>query len=202
MQNLEIEFKNMLTKGEYVRLFQFFKLGKEAIFTQENHYFDTADFLLKKNRAALRIREKNRKYELTLKQPYKEGLLETNELLSAQEAEQALSDNILPNGTIRKLIEEMGIPFAQLEYFGSLVTKRAEINDSNGLFVLDNSTYLSTEDYELEYEVENLQHGQAFFKQFLAQHDIPIRETKNKVHRFYERKYSMLNSQGELLDEN
>ncbi|WP_430236695.1 CYTH domain-containing protein [Neobacillus sp. SM06] len=193
MQNLEIEFKNMLTKEEYERLFEFFKLEEDAIFTQENHYFDTADFQLKRNGAALRIREKNGQYELTLKQPYKEGLLETNELLSVQEAQQAISRNILPSGTVQQLIEKMGIPFSILEYFGSLVTKRAEIKDSNGLLVLDYSTYLNTEDYELEYEVENVKQGQAFFHKFLAKHGIPVRETKNKVRRFYERKYSMMN---------
>ncbi|XJZ28196.1 CYTH domain-containing protein [Bacillota bacterium Lsc_1132] len=191
-QTLEIEFKNILTKSEYERLLEFFKIEKEAIFAQENHYFDTSDFQLKQKGAALRIREKDQQFELTLKQPFQEGLLETNVLLSPHVAQLAFSKNLLPEGEIEKLIEEMGIPFSKLKYFGSLLTKRAEVKDANGLFVLDYSSYLKKEDYELEYEVENYQRGQAFFNEFLAKHGIPKRETKNKIQRFYDRKYSMM----------
>lgn len=57
-QNIEIEFKNMLTKEEYELLLTHFQVGKEDLFEQENHYFDTSDFALKANHSALRIRKK------------------------------------------------------------------------------------------------------------------------------------------------
>lgn len=193
-QNLEIEFKNMLSEKEYKKLLDFFNVQNSAIFTQVNHYFDTPDFLLKENGAALRIREKAGEFELTLKQPFQEGLLETNQMLSSEAAKLAFSKSQLPVGEIQERLKKMGIPFANLEYFGSLMTKRAEIKDSNGLFVLDYSSYLNTEDYELEYEVENFQTGQAVFNEFLEKHGIPKRETKNKVRRFYQRKYSITDS--------
>lgn len=40
-QNLEIEFKNMLTKAEYERILHEFHIGQDDIFTQENLYFDS-----------------------------------------------------------------------------------------------------------------------------------------------------------------
>ena len=78
-QHIEIEYKNLLTKQDFERLVQFFKIESNQFFTQQNHYFDTTDFRLKKSGSALRIREKNETYELTLKQPAAEGKLETNQ---------------------------------------------------------------------------------------------------------------------------
>ena len=102
-QNLEIEFKNMLTKEEYERLIKTFQFHKSSIYTQENHYFDTAHFDLKEKGSALRIRQKDGKFELTLKQPCKEGLLETNQVLSPAEASKAMTENKLPNGMVKEL---------------------------------------------------------------------------------------------------
>lgn len=194
LQNVEIEFKNLLCKKEYELLLDYFSIQPNDIFTQENHYFDTSDFLLKQNHAALRIRQKGTQWELTLKQPHKEGLLETNEILSPQAAELAISENNLPTGHVQKLIDRMGVPFTKLEYFGSLVTKRTEVKREGGLFVLDFNSYLNKNDYELECEVDNYLHGRILFEEFLADHGIPKRHTKNKVQRFYERKYSMMDS--------
>ncbi|MDP4171799.1 MAG: CYTH domain-containing protein, partial [Bacillota bacterium] len=46
-QNIEIEFKNMLTLDEYSRIKSTFLLKEEQFFIQENHYFDTPAFSLK-----------------------------------------------------------------------------------------------------------------------------------------------------------
>ncbi|EUJ26736.1 hypothetical protein PCORN_14524 [Listeria cornellensis FSL F6-0969] len=66
-QELEIEFKNMLTASEYDLLMNEFRLEEADFFTQTNYYFDTADFQLKERLAALRIRKRELHYELTLK---------------------------------------------------------------------------------------------------------------------------------------
>ncbi len=188
-QNLEIEFKNMLTKEEYQRLIQYFHIPETQFFTQENYYFDTPDFQLKEHSAALRIRQKGSEYEMTLKQPAKDGLLETNQLISLQEAADAIETSQFPNGIIQSKIDEMGSIFSKIVYFGSLTTKRAEIHFKDGLLVFDHSYYLNQEDFELEYEVDNYQKGQQIFLQFLQEHHIPERETVNKIRRFYQQKY-------------
>ncbi|MDP4104463.1 MAG: CYTH domain-containing protein [Bacillota bacterium] len=184
-QNLEIEFKNMLSKDEYHMLLDFFDIPDEQVISQENHYFDTPSFHLKDKGAALRIRQKRGKFEMTLKQPYQDGLLETNQNLSQEEAALAILTGKLPSGTIKELISKMNISFSEIEYFGSLVTKRAEIKYRDGLLVFDHSYYLNKEDFELEYEVENYQQGKQIFFEFLDQHNIPQRKTDNKIKRFY-----------------
>lgn len=192
-QNIEIEFKNMLNKKEYERLITFFSIKEDDIFTQENHYFDTNDFALKEQGSALRIRKKGNNYEMTLKQPAMEGLLETNQILSKEMATAAFSLGLLPSGSIKRLISKMNIPFSKLTYFGSLQTKRVEFTYEKGLLVLDHSYYLNKEDYEVEYEVENYQYGKQLFLKFLEQHGIPNRETENKIRRFYHQKYELTN---------
>jgi uncharacterized protein YjbK len=188
-QNIEIEFKNMLTKMEYEGLLKYFNLDQNQIFTQENHYFDTPDFALKSKGTALRIRKKDRNFEMTLKQPAAVGLLETNQIINEEEASMAIHNNRLPTGIIQGLIEKYEIPISNIEYFGVLVTERVEFEYQNGLLVLDHSIYLSTEDYELEYEVENYQTGEKFFLELLNQLKIPKRSTENKIRRFYNRKF-------------
>ncbi|MEH7308897.1 CYTH domain-containing protein [Neobacillus drentensis] len=192
-QNIEIEFKNMLTKKEYERLIESFKVDTNQIFSQENHYFDTPNFSLKKDKSALRIRQKGLTYEMTLKQPAAVGLLETNQPISKEEAKMAIHYGTLPKGIIQRLIEECEISFSDIEYFGALQTERAEFKYENGLLVLDHSIYLKTEDYELEYEVENYQDGKKIFYELLERFKIPARKTENKIHRFYHRKYKQTN---------
>ncbi|WP_042356464.1 CYTH domain-containing protein [Bacillus rubiinfantis] len=188
-ENLEIEFKNMLTKEEYELLFKEFAIDETQVFTQENHYFDTVDFSLKNLGSALRIRKKGNQFEMTLKQPVAIGLLETNQLLNETEASQAIQYNRLPEGEIKEILAEKGISYSSLSYFGSLVTNRVERSYKEGLLVLDHSLYLRKEDFELEYEVTDFEIGKERFQHLLKQFGIPERRTENKIQRFYHEKY-------------
>ncbi|MEH7109008.1 CYTH domain-containing protein [Bacillus sp. JJ1764] len=187
-QNVEIEFKNILSESEYGTLKKAFQIPDSQIFLQENHYFDTPEFGLKEQNSALRIRKKQAHYELTLKQPVEKGLLETNQELSESEVTLALNDGILPSGEIKRILESIKIPLERIEYFGSLSTYRAQIEYKNGLLVFDHSVYLNTEDFELEYEVQNYEAGKENFLLLLEQYQIPNRKTKNKIQRFYDQK--------------
>src|SRR5699024_11479055 len=77
-QEIEIEFKNLLTKEEFNQIRTYLSFPDKGV-AQTNFYFETKDFTLKNNHAALRIREKNGEYTLTLKQPGGQGLLERSE---------------------------------------------------------------------------------------------------------------------------
>lgn len=190
-QNIEIEFKNLLQKDEFERISESFGLSVESFKIQVNHYFDTPTFSLRDKRSALRIREKGGQHILTLKQPHKEGLLETDQLLSPKEAEAALKAGVLPAGTVADEIEKLGVNAIDLSYFGTLATTRAELPYQNGLLVLDHSTYLDIEDYELEYEAEDYSEGKQTFQTLLNQLGIPARKTPNKIQRFYTRKLEL-----------
>lgn len=190
-QNIEIEFKNMVTEREFNQLQKHFHLRDSSFFRQENHYFDTPDFALKQQGCALRIREKKDGYEMTLKQPHPDGLLETNEPLKSEIAHALLRGASLHDGIIKKQLESGKIHTEKLCNFGSLVTERAETKYRNGVLVLDASTYLNVRDYEVEYEVTDRTKGETIFLQLLSELNIPVRKAKNKVKRFYERKIAL-----------
>lgn len=182
-QELEIEFKNMLTKEEYSFLLTTYELEND-IKTQTNDYFDTADFLIREKGAALRVRNKKASLVLTLKQPADEGLLETHQSISHETFEEMKKNGALPEGEVLSQLQELGI-HDQLHHLGRLTTHRAEFATDNGLLVLDHSEYLNREDFELEFEVSAFEAGERAFHHLLQQHQIPKRAAKNKILRFF-----------------
>ena len=186
-QEIEIEFKNLLNEQEFQRVIDYFKVLHTDFKSQTNHYFDTPSFHLKESSSALRIREKNNSYTLTLKQPHGEDLLETHQIISFEERNRLIEHGSIPDGEIKNQIQisDESIVSA-LTYFGSLQTSRAEILYEGGTLVFDHSHYLNTEDYELEYEVTNRQIGHEIFTDLLKKMNIPVRVTDNKIKRFYE----------------
>ena len=190
-QSIEIEFKNLLSIEEFNRMISYFQLSDDHFFRQINHYFDTEDFALKNLGCALRIREKKEHFEMTLKQPHPDGLLETTQTLTAKEANALLNGELFMEGVVEAQIESLGIDVTNLVYFGSLTTDRAELSYQNGLLVLDFSSYLNTKDYEVEYEVSNREQGEPIFISLLTELKIPLRKTSNKTQRFYDQKKSL-----------
>lgn len=183
-QEIEIEFKNLLTKQEFHLLLDKLPFSKSSI-EQTNHYFETNPFTLKKHGSALRIRYKNGKYRLTLKEPHELGLQETHDTLTEQEAKQWLNGNIIPKEHTTKQLKQMGVNPEELTYFGSLTTRRHEINYRGSIIVLDLSTYNGKEDYEFELETNNREKGLALFQELMSTYGIPIRKTPNKIERFF-----------------
>jgi len=184
-QEIEIEFKNLVTQDEFTRLISHFHIKDEDFSSQDNHYFDTPDYQLKGKQSALRIREKNGTYTLTLKTPLEEDLLETNQRLTKEESESLLHEGVFPEGEVKDVLISLQIPTGSLHYFGTLTTSRAEIDYKDGLLVFDKSSYLQKEDFELEYEVKERTSGEAIFLNLLEELNIPLRETDNKIKRFY-----------------
>lgn len=183
-QELEIEFKNMLTEKEYTFLLELFNANETDLFSQTNYYYDTKDGLLKQLRSGLRIRILPLNAELTLKTPLGQHLLETTDALTQEEAERLIQNHtIKQDGAVAKKLNELNVPLAELNYFGSLKTERFEKVISDGLLVLDKSTYAGKIDYELEFEAQSHENGKSFFNQFLHKHDIPVRKGKNKIER-------------------
>ncbi|WP_145406543.1 CYTH domain-containing protein, partial [Staphylococcus cohnii] len=71
---------------------------------------------------------------------------------------------------------------------GALTTYRMETNYKNELLVLDKSEYLGTEDYELEFEVNQYEEGLTKFNELLQSFNLAHQKPLNKVQRFFERK--------------
>ncbi|WP_099157118.1 CYTH domain-containing protein [Virgibacillus ndiopensis] len=184
-QEIEIEYKNLLTKDEFDACLHNYPFPKNGV-KQTNYYFETNDFSLKEHGCALRIREKNGKFVLTLKEPHPNGLLETHAPLSKEEALEMINGKINKRDTtINSQLMNLNIPIHALVYCGQLTTVRREIEYENVLLVLDYSMYNDTADYELEIEAPTDAIGSEFFNNFLIKNNINKRDTPNKIKRFF-----------------
>ncbi|WP_261132606.1 CYTH domain-containing protein [Bacillus sp. Marseille-Q3570] len=190
-QEIEIELKNIVTEEEFYALRSAFSIMDDSFIKQTNHYFDTEDFSLKEKGCALRIRHKKNTYTFTLKRPHDDGLLESHEVLSETKALGLINGRRIASSEMLDLLEDtFGIESSKLKCLGSLVTSRVEKAYKSGLLVFDHSTYLGTEDYELEYEITDRNTGEQEFLNLLETYNIPQRNTPNKIERFFNRKRS------------
>lgn len=182
----EIEFKNLLYIDEYDMLCDFFGVTSEDAKTLANHYFDTAALHIKELHSGLRIRETNGAFEATLKRMVDaQTSVETNVVISKTQAAAIFEGAPFPEAITTQLVEAH-VPLAEIKAYGSLTTKRIEVEYKGGTIVLDHSQYVGTEDYELEYEVRDAAAGQQAFNALLERLNIPLRPTKKKIARFAE----------------
>lgn len=184
-QELEIEFKNVLTKEQYESLLKEFQISKDMIIRQTNHYFDTPTFSLKSLSSGLRIRETYEQIVCTLKEKTSANIhLETTDILTAEQAKQMLAGEGFFAQTVKDKLIQLQIPLEELHVFGSLTTDRVEIPYKGGTIVFDHSFYLQCEDYEVEYEASNETLGKEIFEQFLTEHHITKQVADKKIARF------------------
>lgn len=184
-QQLEIEFKNVLTKQQYEQLLLDFNIQKNAIHRQVNHYFDTPTNALRKLQSGLRIRIIDDYYECTLKEKSsKHAHLETTDELTDDHAKKMLAGQGFYAPEVAKRLTLHHIPLEQLAVFGSLTTDRVEIPYKEGLLVFDHSFYLQCDDYEVEYESKDEIKGNAIFDEFLQQYGIKKQIADKKIARF------------------
>lgn len=185
-QEIEMESKNLLSKDEYERLLNFFQVEENQSKQQINYYFETNDLKLKANGAALRIREKNSNWMLTLKEPYQEGLIETHQTLTEKEAKHWIAGSPTSAPDIEKRLQLFDISCSELKFGGKLKTNRIELPYEGGLVVLDYSEYNGQFDYELEIEADTMKQSEAIMQKLLNKLDIKQKPTPNKIERFYQ----------------
>ncbi|SOB91718.1 uncharacterized protein YjbK [Ureibacillus xyleni] len=184
-QELEIEFKNMLTKEQYEFLLKEFQVKDEDIISQTNHYFDTPSFTLKELSSGLRIRETKNKIVCTLKEKKSTNIhLETTDEITRKQADLMLAGKEFSAPKVRAKLIELTIPIDELNVFGSLTTDRVEIPYKGGILVFDHSFYLQCDDYEVEYEASNEKEGKEIFMEFLQSRQIKRHVTDKKIARF------------------
>ena len=164
---IEIEAKALLLKDEYETIIEKLNLSKYRKIKQTNHYIDTPDRFLKKNGIALRIREKEESFELTLKTPLSEGLLEKNENISWRDFENLSEKHVFPDGNIKNFLSILGVKVADLKILTSLCTERIHVDYETFGLALDKNTYSNIVDYELEIESSSMDHAQDEMKSIL-----------------------------------
>lgn len=184
-QEIEIEFKNLLTEAEFNRLLNVLPFPKNAR-QQINYYFETNNRHLKQSQTALRIRKINNEYRLTIKEPHPEGLLETHDMLTKQEAHQWLNGSPTQTTNVFKRLQANQIDLNDLNYYGQLTTDRWMYETESGaIVVLDYSVYNGHVDYELEVESPTRELGTKVFKYILNNYEIVKKSTPNKIERFF-----------------
>lgn len=184
MQETEIEFKNLLTKKEFDTIHDELFKDIEGV-EQINYYVDTDKFDLRNHHLMLRVREKNNTHTLTLKVPIEAHTVE--EFHRPLEAPLSINDVVSKDMLSRPmfLIIRSNLINRTLKVLGKLTTFRKEIDYNGGTLVLDYSTYLNQEDYEIEFEVDDASTGEEIFKEFLNTYNINRSETIVKSERFY-----------------
>ena len=142
----EFERKAALTAEEFEATKKSLdKIAKGHTFIQENRYYDTEDFSLKRSSRTLRIR----KIGDSLVREHKHGRS------SVGDVRICIEDNVKIDG-IPPFIKGSEIGESEdTVYFplGVLVTERTEYVIDGACIALDKSTYLGIVDYEIEVEM-------------------------------------------------
>lgn len=184
-QEIEIEFKNMLTKEQYISLLHHFQITNNMIKRQKNIYFDTPNWHLKRLSAGLRLRQLENKTVCTLKIKSSENVhFEITEEVPIEKVKEMIEGKGFFAPTIEKRLIELNVPTDSLQVVASITTDRAEIQYKGGTLVFDRSYYLNCEDYEVEYESNNEKIGRKVFNDFLNEHQIIKKEADKKIARY------------------
>ena len=179
--NVEIEAKILIQDYEYERLIKSLNI---KTYSQNNYYFDNSDYSFSKI-YGLRIRYKNNKYELTLKEKLEEGKLETNQNINEDEFSICYKNNIFPNGEVKNKLEKLNIDINSLKIIGSLMTIRGDIQYKTSLISIDKNIYNNLIDYEVEAEDKTLSEAIKNLQEFLKKFNIIGKLNKtNKLERF------------------
>ena len=178
--NLEIEFKAELSKEDYESLI--LKYSNEKIYEQNNFYFDTPNFDIRKAKCGLRIRELNNELELTLKVDQKEGKLEINQKIYSL----FRIGFEFPDGEVKDYIENnLGIDVKKINILGNLLTYRLDIRYMSALISIDKSIYNDIIDYEIEIEDSSMELAKEHLKKFLTENNIEYKKSPgSKLKRF------------------
>ena len=186
MREIEIEFKNLLTKDQYASLFKKYDLKNSEEIINKNFYYDDADESFKKIRAALRIRYTNKKTEMTLKVKGETQNIEINVPLDERYPKEPTVLPILPNEIIAEL-ERMNVKIKTPMLIQKIETLRHEVILEEGLLVLDETTFINDiVDYELEFETKDYEAGLVAFEKLLEENNIDKNPAKPKIARAVE----------------
>lgn len=179
-KEIEIEFKNLLTKEEFHQLLAHFHIQQTDFHTQTNYYYDTPNNYFKDKKIGFRMRVLANRNELTIKVPEQQHMMtETTQYISTAERDAILNTLSFPNVPFLEQIKDEG----DLSCIGNMQTNRAQINFKDGILFFDHSLYSQTEDFEIEYESKDIENGERTFLHLLKTHQIPVRHTDKKIAR-------------------
>lgn len=172
-REIENEFKIMLDKSEYEKIFDMYEFTS---IVQTNHYYDTDALEMSANHTTVRVREIDKKCFLQVKFP-------TEIQFSRVEFCEEL-DSIPESISAERLKFLTGADLPDVFRLGALKTTRNIHRFDGGEIDLDLSEYLGVTDYELEIEFTDETAARAVLNEIRAA--IPARGEvcSGKFHRF------------------
>lgn len=142
---LETELKCIIDKNTFDKIANSYKWDKTI--TQTNHYYHSENNALKKHGITMRIREIDSVYKLQIKAHKNPG----SPLQICDETEFD-TDGVIPFFTAEETKKYTGVE-SDTRLIGSATTKRHSLMwNEHTEICLDHTTYLGTEDYEIEVE--------------------------------------------------
>lgn len=161
-KNKEVEYKILLNAETFKKISDAYP--SQNVYTQVNYYL-TSDELAEKH-YALRIREKNNTFEMTLKIPDGFAKMEHNQMISKDDFKKVENGQMI-NNDITDLLKEKGFGLHKIRQAYSLKTIRHDISLQYGMLSLDENFYNGHHDYEFEFEVNDEEKGAEQFKELL-----------------------------------
>ena len=157
--NIEIEAKILVNEHEFNLLKSLLNIEEKLKVVQTNYYIDDPIGSLRKFGFALRIRELNQTFTLTLKSPMAEGTLEKNQSLNEQAYTTYKKGKVFPLGLIKDFLEMFGFDTTKLQIITQLTTERYETTFEGRHVCLDKNSYHGLIDFEVESEESSLKHA-------------------------------------------
>ncbi len=176
-EELEIEFKSLLTNEEFESLITKFNLQDKFI-EQYNYYFDTEDKFIMNSDSSFRIRLRNNKFKITYKSRNSaNSVIEKSIDLSYDQAMHYLESGY--NSDL------LNLDLPELHHRNTLMTKRASFKIDGGEIFIDKNYYSNIVDYEIEFECLDEITGRHTFESFLNENSIIYKESKPKMVRAF-----------------
>ena len=191
MSNIAKEFESrvMLTEKEYLDIVSYYmKLYPDHSFLQNNnYYFDTKDFYLRKKHITFRIRTINDvRCELTLKIKGEHGDEEINDDITFKEMDTIMKEKFFPNGNVKKFLLSLPYPLSSYDNIVTLYNRRLEIAQDHHLLVIDKNEYNGITDYNLEVETkDDINLARKFLYDYIRKFSLSLANQKyaGKFHR-------------------
>ncbi len=184
MLSLEIEKKALLDKDTYNLIID--SIDSKP-FIQKNYYFDDNNKRLYKASMALRVREKNGKFKLTLKDKSDPtiGIVEVSSIITKNDFNKFVEGRYLIDDTILEYLSKKDIVLETLTNLVSFTTKRIKVNLDDHILFLDETTFENgVVDYELEVESSSIELCKKCFDAYADK--FKIKETHStKIERGY-----------------
>ena len=169
--NIEIEAKVLLSKKDYERLLANIPFNPQ-VKVQENYFLDSEDRELKKYGMLVRLRRREGRNKLTMKAPLSEGLLDKSQMLTDEETNALLENNIFPRGDILDFLEILHIDSARFQVLAELTTERYEGIYEGFEINISKNIYSGTVDYELECDSDSAFNSQNTLRSLCDHFDI------------------------------